>query len=299
MRVIGQQAAVAISIRCGEIQQQRAPTARVGSEECQEGALSLARRSTWQRLRRRSTKRSSRRRSISDVFHLVIELWSCQEDRFHELLETLVWNLAQDFILKVIIVCDVKRTENEIIKKIDKDLMSKVIFVKIGAGARSNVTTLLEIAAAEGRATSEEDDVGLILSNADIQFVPPLYRPRRNKVFALSRREWNPASEKWELHFRCDQQDSWIFSSYQDLERVSKRIFSWLQVPLGKLGTDGRIAQVLRLKSSMIVRNPALDLETRHVHKSIKSRTYSNVDTTPLVERSNFDAASVLITRNE
>jgi hypothetical protein len=145
----------------------------------------------------------------------------------------------------------------------------------------------------------QKDDVGVILSNADIQYVSPLYRPPQNKVYALSRREWNPSTKKWDLHFRCDQQDSWIFSSYQELERVSKKIFPWLQVPLGKLGTDGRIAQVLRLKSSMEVRNPALDLEIRHIHRSVMSRTYNNRDTTPLIERSNFAAASVLITRIE
>ena len=343
MRVIGQQAAVAISIRCGEIylrvaekiQQhvakdasedasEDAPVVQITREECDAGALSLARRSTWQRLRRRSssTRRATATRSSNDLFHLVIELWDCREDRFHELLETLAWNLVQTFIVRVTVVCDAVETEKKIRRKVvqmmnladdddkSKSVMLKVKFVIIGAGARSNVTTLLEIVAAEGNETWEEeeeekddveqkDDIGVILSNADIQFVSPLYRPPQDKVYALSRREWNPSTKKWELHFRCDQQDSWIFSSYQELERVSEKIFPWLQVPLGKLGTDGRIAQVLRLKSSMEVSNPALDLEIRHIHRSVMSRTYNNRDTTPLIERSNFDAASVLITRIE
>jgi hypothetical protein len=172
MRVIGQQAAVAISIRCGEIylgaaekiQQhvakdasEDAPVVQITREECNAGALSLARRSTWQRLRRRSssTRRATATRSSSDLFHLVVELWDCREDRLHELLETLTWNLVQTFIRRVTVVCDAVKTEKKIRRKLiqmmnladdddkSKSVMLKVKFVIIGAGARSIVTTLL------------------------------------------------------------------------------------------------------------------------------------------------------------
>ena len=285
-RSIGHAAAVAIATQCHK------------STACMV-ARTLAHKKTWNYIQANRPKHHR----ASSSFRLVIELWLPKNnidrnkfnvERFEELLSTLSWNLSQKSISSIYILGADETIQNIVQQRLRSHpaYKRKVRHFRIGSNSRSNFTTLLELGLETIDGADRSNELGLIISNADIAFVGETLRPPScGTAFALLRREWQPSPiPSWVLNFRADQQDSWIFSIADVAKRIKK--FHSLQVPLGKLGTDGRIAQGLR-KIGFHVTNPALSIEIRHMHRTQHSRTYTTKDAVALIDRSNFSSASV------
>ena len=259
---------------------------------------------------------TNNRKTKHDTFHLIIELWQPKNShRFHELVNTLRWNLSVQSIHYISVVVATKQLFQTIQQLLsDHPNLYKLQSFVIGDSQRSNVSTLLDLSLSKrrdgnltrygsslDRTNKFKEDVGIIVSNADIAFVATtLRRPSEGVVFALSRREKEYTKNgtqkhyQWNLKMRTDQQDAWIFSSIRDVQQKKGVLFSLLDIPLGKLGVDGRIAQVLR-HVGFDVKNPALSIKINHMHAVLQSRTYSVNDGVKLFDRSNLTSASVLL----